>query len=114
MNRVDFAATLLLLLTSCGTLRAPAPFSRNQLMESQLITWNDGDPLVPVCGSELVNCKVSFTVHNRTTDSVVIIPITQTSYMAPNTADTFEVRTNGYDWTGAPISSDYVLAVTSP
>ena len=101
MNRAILAATLLLSLTHCGSPRAPAPFSG-----SQLITWKDGDSLVPVCGSKLVNCRVSFTVHNSTTDSTVTIPITQTNYMAPNSTDAFEVRTNGYDWTGAPISSD--------
>ena len=97
------SAALLLTLCGCGGPRmgggsTPSPHP---------ITWQDGNPLVPACGSATTNCKKDYSVHDRNTDTVTSLPITATSF-TPKTADDYEIRANGYDWTGAAISSDYV------
>jgi hypothetical protein len=73
-----------------------------------LISWSsDGNPLVPVCGAATQNCKLNFTVLDETTGATVNLPITATSYMAPNSTDIYEVRVNGFDGQGNGISSQY-------
>jgi hypothetical protein len=107
MNRRVLATALLIGLAGCGggsmgsgiTPAATKPFK-----------WDDGNPMVPVCGATLANCKQGYTVRDLTTGAVVTLPVTATSYTPPSASDTYEIQANGYDWQGLPISSVYESA----
>ena len=111
MIRAVLATLILLGTAACGTnngssLKPPTAPSSADLE----ITWTgDGNPLVPICGADLVNCKSSLTVHDDklNTDAVLPLPVISNAYSAPNPADTYEVRVNGYNGQGLPISSPY-------
>lgn len=116
MIRAVLAAALLLSLVACGTgngnsLNPPTAPKGSAL----LITWGgDGNPLVLVCGAVLANCKASITVLNQTTGLETIVPIGSNAYSAPSSADTYQVRVNGYDWQGLAISSAYETVPVQP
>ena len=70
------------------------------------ITWkDDGNPLVPVCGAELLNCKLNLVVIDATTGLRTPVPITSTSFDAPNSSDAYEVHVTGYDQYGKSLES---------
>ena len=96
------AVVILLLVAGCGTPTGSSsvPF---------LISWqSDGNPIVPVCGISLMNCKISITILDKTTGATTTVPVTTYSVTVPNAADTYEARTDGYDYTGTAISSPYL------
>jgi hypothetical protein len=113
MKKLVFAAFVFAALvagTGCGVSapKATSESSKPTLPTSLLISWStDGNPLVPVCGTATQNCKVNITVLDVTSGATVSLPITATSYMAPNPNDTYQVRVNGFDGQGNSISSQY-------
>jgi len=60
-------------------------------------------------GGGTANCKSSITVHDITLNTDTLLPVNYTSYPVPNPSDSYEVRVNGYDWQGLPISSPYAV-----
>jgi hypothetical protein len=82
-----------------GAKKAPVPL---------LITWpSNGNPGVPLCSTTVKkSCVSGFTVKGGGYGHVVL-PATASSYLAPNAAKTYYVRTNGYDYKGNAISSAY-------
>ena len=113
MKRLVLAALAVAALMSgagCGISapKATSEISKPALPMSLLISWtSDGNPLVPVCGTETLNCKLNITVLDKTTGATVSLPINATSYTAPNPNDSYEVRVNGFDGLGNSISSTY-------
>jgi hypothetical protein len=114
MKRLFLAALAIAALMSgagCGTSapKATSETSKPTLPTSSLlISWtSDGNPLVPVCGTTMQNCKLNITVLDKTTGTTVSLPITATSYSAPNSNDTYEVRVYGFDGQGNSISSTF-------
>lgn len=71
------------------------------------ISWNDGNPLVPVCPvTQPSNCKNGYTVLDQTTGVIVAtLPVTTMSYLAPDASHQYAVEAIGYDWQGNSISS---------
>jgi hypothetical protein len=102
VNRWLITTALLFGLVGCGTNSDTPP----PVVHKLLITWDDGDTGRPVCGNP-VDCKSGYTVHDKTTGKTADVPIGTLEYMAPTDLDTYEVRTNGYDNQGQPISSPY-------
>lgn len=95
----------------CGTKPASKPSSLTESGSnptSLLISWSsDGNPLVPVCNGATQNCKNDITVLDKTTGAEVTVPITASSYTAPNANDSYAVRVNGFDGQGNSIASEY-------
>jgi hypothetical protein len=106
MNRAVLATALLLGLAGCGGGGSMAGVSPSAAAPKPFV-WNDGNPSVPVCGLTLTNCKRGYTVRDLITGAVVTLPTTATSYTPLSASDTFEIRADGYDWQGLPISSAY-------
>jgi len=112
MKRLALAVLMVVALVGgagCGS--SPASKSTS-LSESEptslLITWSsDGNPLVPVCNGATLNCKKDITVLDQSTGAAVTVPITSSSYTAPNPSDSYAVRINGFDGQGNSISSQY-------
>lgn len=71
------------------------------------ISWNDANPLVPLCpATQPINCKNGYTVIDQTTGAIVVtLPITTLSYLAPDASHQYAVEATGYDWQGNSISS---------
>jgi hypothetical protein len=90
----------LFLVVACGT----PPLGTRALV----ISWqSNGNPGVPVCGSVLKNCWNGYTVLDMTTEKSANLDTTVVSFTAPTMTDTYEIRVNGYDLNGDPISSKY-------
>jgi hypothetical protein len=115
MKRLVMAALVFAALAGgagCGSSPASKPSSLSESGGSNptslLITWSsDGNPLVPVCNGATQNCKSDITVLDKTTGAEVTIPITSSSYTAPNSNDSYAVRVNGFDGQGNSIASEY-------
>ena len=76
-----------------------------------MLTWaSDGNPLVPFCpaASAPTNCVSSYTIHDKTTGDIVTVAITSASYGPVDPTNSYEMRVNGLDGNGRPISSPYV------
>jgi hypothetical protein len=81
-----------------------------------MLTWNNnGNSLVPFCPSTAApsNCISNYTIRNATTSVTVTVDITATSYGPIDLADSYEIRVNGFDGNGNPISSPYAAFPTA-
>lgn len=106
--------TLLLGLVGCGTnpsstssTPTPPVTPPPPVAAPYRISWDDGDPGKPVCAIPSADCKAYFVVHDKTTGDVWDVPIGTTFYVAATDLDEYEVRTDGYDDQGQPISSPW-------
>lgn len=76
------------------------------------LTWaNDGNLSVPPCPDIApFDCVSNYSILDTTSGATVTVAITETSYMPPtvNLTDSYEIRVNGYDGKGDPLSSPYV------
>jgi hypothetical protein len=102
--------------TGCGTTsNSPSSSSSSTGFTgasggSPMLTWtSDGNPLVPLCPvtSTTTNCVSSYTIHDKTTGGMVTVKITYTSYGPVDPTHSYEIRVNGFDGNGTPISSPY-------
>jgi hypothetical protein len=112
MKGVVLAALLCAALgvgVGCGSNSASKSTSLEESKPTPLlISWSsDGNPLVPVCNGATQNCKKDITVLDKTTGVEVTVPITASSYTAPNANDSYSVRVNGFDGQGNSIASEY-------
>jgi hypothetical protein len=78
------------------------------------LTWtDDGNPLIPVCGLTLNNCKLRYELLDVSTGITVYIPLSATSYEVKSSIDTYKLRVAGYDGSGNYIVSSYVPLLKS-
>lgn len=104
MNRL---ASLLLLLLIAGVgcsspLNPPTPPAITTLTFSWV---GDGNPLVPICSTVMVDCKATIDVEDTTTGSITSLPVTQTNYTALDSSHIYQIRTSGYDKAGLALHS---------
>jgi len=80
------------------------------------LAWkNNGNPLVPFCSStNPINCVSSFTIRDVTTGATVTVAITASSYGPVSPGDSYEIRVDGFDGDGNPISSPYAAFPAAP
>jgi hypothetical protein len=91
--------------TRCGTISrsASSPGFTGASGFSPMLTWaSDGNPLVPFCTATAAptHCVSSYR-------AIVTVAITSTSYGPVDPNNSYEIRVNGFDGKGKPISSPY-------
>jgi hypothetical protein len=97
----------MLALAGCGGgAKSFAPPAVETVKMGQTVVWIDGDPRVPFCNGGMKNCQDHYTIHDKTTGAVSTLPITKTLFTPPTT-DLYEIRAEGYDNDGLPISSAF-------
>lgn len=85
--------------------------------QTTAFAWkDDGNSLVPVCSSTTapINCISNFTIRDVNTGTTVTVPITANSYKPVDPSDPYEIRVDGFDGDGNPISSPYTAFPTAP
>ena len=89
---------------------SPPNLPGSSAAQPMLVWKNTGNSLVPVCPSTTArsNCLSNYTIRNANTGATVTVAITATSYGPVDLASSYEIRVNGFDGKGNPISSPYV------
>jgi hypothetical protein len=94
-------------MQSSTSTQSPFPVSSNS---PPPLTWNtSGNLLVPFCTPTATpsNCLSDYNIRDTNTGATVTVAITATSYDPPIPTDSYQIRVNGFDGDGDPISSPY-------
>jgi len=74
------------------------------------LTWrSDGNPRVPACAAELVNCKQGYELLDQTSQVSTVLPLSASSF-AGTAGHSYGLRVFGYDGGGVKIYSAYIWA----